>query len=354
MSSSMSAGAAVVLLSQDPDWLAEAGGAVLRSGGLVLAECDDAVTLLAQAALGLLDVALCDPRIALDRDVVLKLRRRDVVVAIVGEGGDPDLAPTFRSVGDALTWAVEGGGSAGQAAHPLVAFFGSRGTPGATTVAIATAMRLALEGAPRLALVDLDPRGGTIAAHLGLTADDVVVAADAAARRQPWRYTATTGRVGLLAAPARATWSQEVAGVEIGLLLDEILRERPVLVDGGLVDRAMPDVTREVLARAQQIFVVGCASSIALTSLAQAVTLLRTYAPQTVVVLNEGRGAAARSGAAALRAAGPTVSIPDAVSVQAVVDLVRLGAEQEHQAGRGVEQHQDRHRHARRRPRPFR
>src|SRR5690349_8728195 len=97
----------VLLASDDPSWLARAGDAVIREGGVVAAECPDAVSVLAQAALDLADVVLTDGRTDLDRDAVLWLRRRGLVVIEVSSAtdhGSRNAMPHFADFADALSW----------------------------------------------------------------------------------------------------------------------------------------------------------------------------------------------------------------------------------------------------------
>ena len=342
----------VLLVSDDRSWLADAEEAVVLAGGVVVARCPDAVSALAQAALELVDVAVADSRtVDLDRDAVLRLRRRGmVVVRVSAERSVSDAtAPSFDDVRDAIGWAgsrtaVLGSGPA-KPRHALVAVFGVRGTPGASTVALA----LAKAATRPVALLDLDPRGGDLATILGL-ADGVSVTAatDAVAHGEAWAYTGHAGGAAFLAAPSRP-WAGEVAPVDVGLLLDAVADARTTIVDGGLVGARLDDIAMQILARATSVVLVGRGDRVALPHVLRALDVLRPHASALTIVVNHGRGTdrPARVANEVRARGGAVVEIPDATRVEPLVDAVFSGPEEQHEPGGGVEQHQDRHRHAR-------
>lgn len=347
---------AVLVLSDDPTWLADAGEAVVRAGGVVVAECPDAVSVLAQAALDLGDVVLVDPRtLDLDRRVVVALRRRHLVVVAVSPSRDAPPrwgVPCLDNFAAALAWAdraKEPVTDTGEPLHPIVAVFGTRGAPGATTFATALAGGIAATQVC-VALLDLDPRGGDVA-HLLDLADDlgVVAATDAIAQDEPWAYTSTSGRLAVLGAPSRS-WGRDVAPADIGLLLHAVRAEQTTVVDAGAVEAHLGDIATEVLACATHVLLVGRADRVALPHLMAAIAHLRPRARALTIVISQWRGAGSR---AQIRKelsrrglADDVVFVPDAASVDPLLEALLSGAEEQHQTRRGVQQHEDRHRHA--------
>jgi hypothetical protein len=174
------------------------------------------------------------------------------------------------------------------------------------------------------------------------------------ARQQAWEYSAETKSLGVLVAPSRRTWSTEVAPVDVGLLLDEISAERPVIIDAGAFDGSIDGIAHEILVRAEQVLIVGCTNAIALPGLLQAIQVLEKHASRLVVVINEGRCPEDRDWRNLLRTEGvaaEVVRIPSASGIAGVLDVLQLGAEEQHEPRGRVEQHQDRHRNAGRRSR---
>lgn len=314
---------AVLLLSEDACWLTAVGEEVVRSGGLVVAECSDAVSVLARAAVGLGDVVLVDPRVLdLDRDVVLRLRRRGLVVGGVGvppAAGFP--VPCFDAAADAVAWTSTRAARVGAVSAPLrpvVAVFGTRGAPGATSLAVALARR-AGHGA---ALLDLDPRGGCIAEMLGVDGPNVLAAADSVAHDTPWAFTRSAKRLSVLTAPRRP-WAAEVANVDIGLVIEAVARDRTTVIDAGAVGPDIDEIGAQILARATAVVLVGRTDLVGRGHLSRAIEVLRP------------------------EAANLTVVIPEVTMIETIAEALFSGAEEQHQSGRGVDQHQDRHRHSR-------
>lgn len=307
---------AVLLASEDGLWLAAAGEAVVRSGGVVVAECPDVVSLLAYASLDLADTVLVDSRtVTLDRAALIALRRRGLGVATVagGERGAGRLVAFEAALTPTRVAEVTVG-------HPVLAIVGSKGAPGATRLAIATARRVAENR--RTALIELDPRGGDIAAYLEVAEDaSVLLAMEALASDASWSFSCHRGGLAVLVAPSRPTWSADAVPADVGLLIDTVRQERCVIVDAGAVGSSVDPIGLEVLRRATHTVLVGRGDRVGLVRLRQARAVLQRHARDVIVMTDTWRAA----------------------------DLAALlGAEQQHQAGRGVEQHHDRHRNARR------
>lgn len=323
---------AVILGSEDPSWLRAAGEAVVRSGGMVVAAGPDVVSLLAYAALDLADVVLVDPEtLTLDRAALIRLRRRGLrVISVSGHAPGVGRSGTFEG---ALAEASKPEGITGQ---PVVAIFGSKGAPGATRLAIATAQALAGDDRPT-ALLDLDPRGGDVAGYLEIAEEiSVLVAMEALTAGVSWSFTRQRGALAVLAAPTRPTWCQDVVAADVGLLLDAVRGERSVVVDAGVVGASVDEFSEEILRRATHVVLVGRTDRIARPHLRHAASLLAPIPD-----------------AGETRAVHVMTDLTDVPSmVQAAADVAALlGAEEQHQPGRGVEQHRDRHRNPRRRSR---
>lgn len=315
---------AALLVSDDPGWLTAAGEAVVRAGGLVVADCPDAVSGLARAAVDAADLVLVDPgSIDLDRDLMLRLRRKALVVACVGTVPSIGIpVPSFETAGDALAWASTRAGRVGavEPAWPVVAVFGTRGAPGATTFAIALARR----AGPTAALLDLDSRGGCVGEVLGVDGPTVLAAADALAHDAPWAFTRVSRRLAVLAAPSRP-WAHHASPVDIGLVIDAVACERTTVIDAGAINGQVDEIATQILARATSVVLVGRAHRPGQRHLSQAIDVLRPLAASMTVVVSER------------------------TTADEVAAAVFSGAEEQHQTGRGVEEHQDRHGHSGRR-----
>lgn len=314
----------VLLASDDAAWLAAAGEAVVRAGGVVVAQCPDVVALLAHSSLRLADLALVDPAtVALDRRALVQVRRQGVEVAQVS----PHAPGADRFVTFAEALMQRPSSIACPPDRPLYAIFGTRGAPGATSLAIRVARALASAGTPT-ALLDLDARGGDIAAHLALAEEvSALVAMEALADGASWSFTAERDGLAVLAAPTRPDWTDDVVPADVALLLDAVRAHRSVIVDAGAVGGALEELSLEIVRRATQVVVVAREDRVSEVHLTRAKALLERHAPRVIVVR-------------------------DADAAAAIARV--LGAEEQHQPGGGVGQHQDRHRNPRRGPRLLR
>lgn len=313
---------AVLLASDNPGWLLAAEDVAQRAGHIVIGDCADGLSLLAQASLGLANAALLDPALAVGPAPVRALRRSGLAVVEVG----PDAS--FES---ALAWLASERGRCAvgrlEEGKPLIAVFGCKGAPGATTLAIDLARRV---GRHRPAvLVDLDLRGGDIGAYLKLPEYPTVVsAAQAIAHGKAWRFTRVGRNLSVLAAPSRARWDREVVPADIGRLLDGL---GLCVIDGGSVESEPSEITRQVLARAASVVLIGGTDSVAKIHLARARAILEKFTDSIQVVT---RG--------------------DTELAERVVIAYASDAEEKREAGEGVEQHQEAHRRSGRQGSPSR
>lgn len=313
---------AVLIGSEDARWLRAAGEAVVRAGGVVVAECPDVVSLLAHAALDLADLVLIDPlTLTLDRAALIRLRRRGLRVVPVSApaAGSGHFVSFEEALRGAAASEVRGG-------KPIVAIFGCRGAPGTTRLAIAAAQALARTD-QATALLDLDPRGGAVAAYLRVPEDtSALVAMEALAAGGSWSFTYRRRALAVLVAPSRPGWCLDIVPADVGLLLDAVCQDRAVIVDAGAVGATVDELTHEILRRATRVVLVGRDDAVGRVHLVHAQSLLARHVGEVIVVTDTTEAGSA--------------------------DLARLlGTEQQHQAGRGVDQHRDRHGHTRRRPR---
>ena len=179
---------ALLLTSGDPSWLLAAEEVAVLEGHVVVGQCPDTISLLAQSALGIADLVILGPDLLdIDRPVTVRLRRLGLMVVQVG--GFPGVAPSFATVEAAL----DGASAASRASletrkADLVVVCGCKGSPGATRFALDLAQALARpsgrDGA--VSLLDLDPRGGDIATYLGLPSHpNLLTATDAIEHGQP-------------------------------------------------------------------------------------------------------------------------------------------------------------------------
>lgn len=182
----------------------------------------------------------------------------------------------------------------------VVAVWGSAGAPGRTTVAVNLAVELASRH--RLAmLVDLDPRGGAVAQHLGLL-DEVsglLSAARLATTGQLEERFATVGRgvgshLGVVTGLPRAERWREVRPEAVEDVLASARRRAEVVLDTGscLEDDPAADfahrpprhaMTLGALMAADEVVVVGAADPVGLTRLARGLVELREVVPDTPV-----------------------------------------------------------------------
>jgi MinD-like ATPase involved in chromosome partitioning or flagellar assembly len=333
---------AVLLAAAGERWEAEALARLERRGsGTVLARrCVDLTDVLATASAGLASVAVLSATLpGLDADSVSRLRTSGVaVVAVlpveraVGEGERlrrlgienllasselVDLVDTVTAAGTAApgasirsTVAPEAGEDQSPSGRVLVVW-GPAGAPGRTTVAVGLATEVARAGAGVL-LVDVDPYGGTVAAHLGVL-DEVsglLAAARAANTGQldRVRLAGLARQVGddlrvLTGLPRPDRW-QEVRPAAFAELLGEAARLAPWLVlDAGFSLESDPvpafggagpqrnEMTVASLQRADEVVVVGAADPIGLARLARGLVELHELLPalRPRVVVNRTR-----------------------------------------------------------------
>lgn len=165
-------------------------------GVVLLRRCLDVSELLASATTGAARVAVVSHHLpGLDADAVAQLGRCGTRVLAIGEGRDTDRSRLER-VGVAVVLPgvdesfatrlrevaastdephpeeepgiLESDGHGTVAAGQVVAVWGPHGAPGRTTVAVGLAAALAQRRLSTL-LLDLDPYGGAVAQHLGIT-----------------------------------------------------------------------------------------------------------------------------------------------------------------------------------------
>ncbi len=302
------------------------------SGLVVVKRCIDLTDLLATASSGQAQVAVVAAGAdGLDRQAVEHLHQVGVrVVVVLAAEGPEHLAERGRLAGvdlllpaaqitelgarlqalrppTELTRSPEPAPRRAPGAAPAVAVWGPQGAPGRTTIALGLAGALAARGADPL-LLDLDPAGGTVAQHLGVLDD--VSGLLAASRRLSdgdlaGSFVALQRRVAgfrlLTGLPRGERWTEVAAG-----LAPELLalgrRQGPVVADlgssieddaaAGYTGRAgRYDLTREALADADRLVVVGTADPVGLTRLARALGELRELRADVVptVVVNRVR-----------------------------------------------------------------
>ncbi|HVC34462.1 MAG TPA: P-loop NTPase [Chloroflexota bacterium] len=111
----------------------------------------------------------------------------------------------------------------------LLVLFGGKGGIGKTTISVNLATAIAIESKQRVALVDLDVQMGDVALMLSVVPERSIVDAAMSADRleseylQSLLYTDRTG-IRLLPAPASPEESAEVTAVQIGQVLDALVR----------------------------------------------------------------------------------------------------------------------------------
>ncbi|WP_235736744.1 hypothetical protein [Nocardioides alcanivorans] len=292
------------------------------TGVVVVKRCIDLHDLLASATSRQADVAVVAASAeGLDHGAVDHLHRAGVAVVVVAEharentvehgrraGVDlvldetqvsdlPDRVRGLRSAtGSDDLDAMPTGPVRSRGTAPAVAVWGPTGAPGRTTVALGVAGALAARGQDPL-LLDLDPYAGTVAQHLGVL-DDVsgllassrrLVAGDLTSAFVALQRRGAGMRL-LTGLPRADRWTELTHG-----LAEELLqlgrRQGPVVADLGWCleeDRAAVhtgrpgrhDLTRDAVAAADVVLVVGTADPIGLTRLVRALAELRE---QTVV-----------------------------------------------------------------------
>lgn len=290
MASATAGGASVAIVAGDLPWLdAEAVMHLLRYDVRTLAVTSDAALADRLARLGVVDTT--GPAAA---DVVAGVRRavvRDVVV---------DPAP--------LDGSLDGVGAGRHAAQTtgrgrILVVWGPGGAPGRTMVAAGVAGELAAGGDPTV-LVDADPYGGAVAQQLGVL-DEIsgLLAAARMANLGTLDHDAlarSCRRVGdrlhVLTGIPRADRRVEVRPGVLPAVLQLAAESAHVVVDTGawLEDdgpQGRDRMTRDALAVADEVLVVGSAEPVGLTRLARGLVELRDVVPAvpTRVVVNRMR-----------------------------------------------------------------
>ncbi|MEH3034019.1 MAG: hypothetical protein PGN07_08250 [Aeromicrobium erythreum] len=302
---------AVVIAAGGAAWEAEVLGALQHRDGVeVLRRCVDVPDLLAAARTRNPDVAVVAPGLpGLTLDAVRAVQEGGCLVLVVGTaaaGADlgADRAVAVAEVPDA----VAGAGSARADAEGapdrgrLVAVWGPAGAPGRSVLAGAVAGAAAREGT-RVLLVDADVQGGAQAQLLGVL-DEVsglVAACRAAARARPdlAEHVVPVDRgVDLLSGLPRADMWPHLRVPQ----LDRVLSAARAHADLVVVDlgpgldlppggsRSPHDVTRHVLAVADDVLVVGRADPVGVARLVRGLhDLSDVTAHRPHVVLNRVR-----------------------------------------------------------------
>lgn len=309
----------VLVLAGGAPWEAEFLTSCAGAGLTVVARCVDLVDLMAAATLGEAEVAVVDAEGSrLDADAVAHLERHGVRVLAVAPSDAADrltgLGATAVPAGSAaaVLAAVRDLGAAGaagaadravpvpevpvepvpRAAGRVVAVWGPTGAPGRSTVALTIAAEAAAGARPVL-LVDADANGGTIGQLLGILDEGSGLLA--AARK------ANTGTLDAAALAACSRGAGNGLSVLTGLpradrrievragMLAEVLATAAgrgdVVVDTGfgIAEDDRDRMSREALAAADEIVVVGSADPIGLARLVRALTDLRELEPSTPV-----------------------------------------------------------------------
>lgn len=300
------------------------------SGVTVLKRCVDVEDLLAAATTGQADVALVAlDAPGLDPSATNHLWRHGVrPVAVTGHAaGDPDVAELARQLGIESVVAVDDLASVGEVVstvdrgvvdglavdrtaevagepedeapssgrHRTIVVWGPTGAPGRTTVALNLAAELARR-ARAVALVDLDPYGGSVAQQLGIL--DEVSGVLAGARLASTghlaeRFESTCRRVddGLVVVtgiPRAERW-REVRASQVDQMLAAASERGDVVVDTGFSlddegadasGRASRDtMTLGALEAADEVVVVGSADPVGLARLARGLVDLQERLP---------------------------------------------------------------------------
>jgi len=153
--------------------------------------------------------------------------------------------------------AAVAGAAGASGVAPVVAVFGSRGGAGATFVATHLAAAFARRGRDCV-LVDVDPAFDDVGAALSVPADEPVptiedlasTSAEAGGNHRPWTHPAGFRVIPGAVAPA---WSA-IEPADVVAAIDAVARASQVVVCH--VPRAVTDLTRAVLARADDVLIV--------------------------------------------------------------------------------------------------
>lgn len=332
----------VLVASGGAAWESEAVEAIGAAGpGVVLLRrCLDVAELLAAATTGAARVAVVSPRLpGLDADAISQLAQHGTRVLVLGDGREAErvrlermgaaavlagVEPIFGERLRAVAALAEGGTQSPEAAPDeapdnsedpraggdepgrVVAVWGPYGAAGRTTVAVGLAAGLARRGIPTL-LLDIDPYGGAVAQHLGVT--DEVSGLLAAARAgnagllEPSRLAGLLRRVGpqlrvLTGLPRPDRW-REVRPAAVEQLLEQAARLGAVVVvdaGPGLEPGEQGAVSRDalvtgVVAAADVVVAVGSADPVGLARAARALADLADVRPDgaAYVVVNRWR-----------------------------------------------------------------
>lgn len=314
----------ILVLAGGASWEAPFLSGCSEAGLVVVGRCVDVVDLMAAATLGQAEVAVVAADVSrLDAATVQHLLRHDVQVLAVAEVGQeervrrlgalwvgpesPEAIIAAAGASVAAPAAAEIPADPEQVAVPgpvgkVVAVWGATGSPGRSTVAIAIAAEVAATGR-RTVLVDADPQGGSLAQQLGVLDESSGLLG--AARKV---NAGLLGAAGLAASCRRLGVGPDVLTglprgdrrIEVRAgVLTEIVRTAAelgaVVVDTGFSiedERSDRDrMSREALAAADEIVVVGSADPVGLARLARGLIELAELQPATPlrVVVNRMR-----------------------------------------------------------------
>lgn len=305
------------------------------SGWVVVKRCIDVHDLLATARVGQADLAVVAAEAdGLDRAAVDQLHQAGAAVVVVCETSSESVEERSRRAGVDLVVSVAevtdlpaltrglnvhpttvttpgsepaSGPRQAVGTGPAVAVWGGSGAPGRTTVALGLAGAFAARGLDPL-LLDLDPCGGAVAQHLGLL-DDVSGLLASSRRAAAGDLTSAfvslqrraAGLRLLTGLPRADRWTELAPGLA-GELLTRGRMQGPVVADlGWCVEEdaaavhtgraGRHDLTRDALAEADLLVVVGRADPVGLSRLARALTDLQDVVPGVAphVVVNRCR-----------------------------------------------------------------
>src|SRR6185312_7545765 len=196
--------------------------------------------------------------------------------------------PSRESLASALEKPQAGGGGGSGGLGQVIAFIGSRGGVGTTTVAVSCAWLLAEQHKQRTALVDLDLHFGTVALYLDTDPGSGLCEA----LEQPSRIDSlfveramvkVSDTLRILAAEAPVADPQMIDTGATDVLLYELRRKFAwVIID---LPRAVTPTQRVVLAAASRVVMVCDRSLSGLRDTIRLQTLIRERAPQTQLML---------------------------------------------------------------------
>ncbi|GAA3539969.1 AAA family ATPase [Nocardioides daeguensis] len=332
----------VLLVSSGAAWESRALTALNdHPGTVLLRRCVDVADLLAAARTGQADVAVVATDLpGLDHGVVDDLLQHGV--RVVGVATDPDLTGTHAARIGIVTVLAAGrvaeladlvSGLPADPTHPapayddlpvldptdpapgrdagpagrVLAVWGAGGAPGRTTLASGLAGELARRGLTTL-LVDADPHGGAVAQQLGVL--DEVSGLLAAARlvgagTLDERFVTVQRRLSdhlrvLTGLPRPDRWVELRPGI-LTAIVERARQDGQVVLDTGFSLEPDPGevtgrperngLTREAVAVADEVVLVGSADPVGLARLARALTELHEHVPdpRVRVVVNRMR-----------------------------------------------------------------